>query len=102
MMKQEQGVHMDIEGARNENATGTDNLMAMNEMVVLLVGEDMQVVGMGKLVLLHTDMEIGDMDLHHQAVEAVRKLEEVADNHYKGMGCYYCTGNYPSISLQYK
>lgn len=41
MMKQEQGVHMDIEGARNENATGTDNLMAMNEMVALLVGEDM-------------------------------------------------------------
>lgn len=102
MMKLELVVHMDTEGARNENVTDTDNLVAMNELAVLLVGEDMQTAGMGKLVLLRKDMEVGDMDLYHQAVAAVRKLEEeVADNHYKGMACYYCTDNYPSISLQY-
>lgn len=93
---------MDMEGARNENVTDTDNLMAMNKMVVLRVGEDMQMAGMGKLVLLHKDMEVDDMDLYHQAVVGVRRLvEEVADNYYKGIACYCCTDNYPSISLQY-
>lgn len=87
-MNQEQGVRMDTEGARNENVTDTDNLMAMNEMVVLPAGEHMQMAGMGKLFLLRKDMEVGDMDLYHQAVEAVRKLEEeVADNCYNGMAC---------------